>query len=358
MTIPSDLGMIYTTHSSKAGFWGMIGLAGMVGLVAIQLAAGCSQSNSGPNAFRGVERAEQYAEGTSGRRITSVNASAPLSINGEAVSWDTILPRLGEAAGGLVVEEVALERLLASELTRRDMSISAEDLDREHQWLLTTIAGTRQVNETEVYQLISEIRRRRGLGPERYASLLRRNAMLRALVRDRVEVQPEQVELAWRVQHGERVQTRIIVTPTQREAQQLRVQALAGDAAGIEVRFAKLAQTHSTDNSAPRGGLIEPFSTEDPAYEETIRKAAALLEPGQVGPIVAIRNGFALVYLDARLPGDGVTLDETRTTLTEQLRQRQERLLMDALATQLLAEARVNVIDPSLSWSVRAGEGR
>jgi len=47
-----------------------------------------------------------------------------------------------------------------------------------------------------------------------------------------------------------------------------------------------------------------------------------------------------------------------RSLRQQQLRQRQERLQMDALATQLLAEARVHVIDPSLVWSVRAGESR
>lgn len=346
--------MNYGTQCSKTSVWGA------VGVVSILLTTGCSPTNSGQNAFRGIERAERFAEGSSGRRIASLGDAAPMTVGGEAVGWEDILPRLGEAAGGLVVEEVALERLLIREVARRGMAVSQDDLDRERLWLAASISGVgvSPASATEADQLIWQIRQRRGLGPVRYESLLRRNAMLRALVRERVEVRPDQVELAWRVQHGERVRVRIIVAPTQHDAQRLRDVVLAGEAASMKLRFAELAQRHSTDSSAPFGGLIEPFSIEDPAYEQTIRQSAALLEPGQTGPIVAIRNGYAVVYLDERLQGDGVSLEHARPALTEQLRQRQERLMMDALASQLLAEARVHVIDPSLLWSVRAGDSR
>lgn len=327
-------------------------------LLAIQIAVGCGSTASDPNAFRGVEAAERYAEGDPGRRIDGLSATPPLTIGGEAIGWQEITPRLGEAAGGLVVEEMALERLLAREVARRGLSASENDLASERAWLLATVAGGRQLAEDEANLLISEVRRRRGLGPVRFASLLRRNAMLRALVRDRVEVWPDQVELAWRVRHGERVRVRLIVARSEREAQRMREEAIEGPASEVELRFANLAEAHSTDPSATRGGLVEPFSTEDPAYEQAIRQAVVQLEPGQVSPIVAIAGGFAVVYLDERLPPDGATLEDTRGRLTEQLRRQQERLLMDELATQLLAEARVNVIDESLSWSVRTGGDR
>ncbi len=338
-----------------------LGLAGLWALVvpaAGLFMLGCGPSGSRQGAFRGVEAAERYAEGDRGRQITALSDASPLTIEGEAIDWAEIAPRLSEAAGGLVVEELALERLLTREVGRRGLSISEEDLALERAWLLATIAEGKRLPDAEASLLIWEVRQRRGLGPVRFASLLRRNALLRALVHDRVEVRPDQVELAWRVQHGERVRVRIIVAASQQEAHRLRNEALAGEPNETELRFATLAEAHSTDASASRGGLIEPFSTKDPAYEQAIRQTAEALQPGDIGPIVPVGHGFAVVYLDQRLPGDGTAIDEARAALTEQLRRRQERLLMDELATQLLAHARVNVIDQSLSWSVRAGGDR
>ena len=326
-------------------------------LLAAALTA-CSSSRSGPDVLRGVEAAERYTADGQGRRIGPAMGPAPVSIDGEAVGWEALVPRMAEAAGGMVVEEVALERALEAELARRGLSVTGQDLANERSWLgLSVVRGAGQTGAAED-ELVQEIRQRRGLGPERFAALLRRNAMLRAMVRGRVEVTDSQVALAWRVQHGERLRTRIIVTPTEREAQSLATQAFAGGSPGVGQRFAELAQMHSTDSSAARGGLIEPFSPDDPAYEQSVRAAAASLQPGQIGPVVAIANGFALVYLDERLPPDGVPLESVRAELTEQLRRRQERLLMDELATQLLAETRVRVLDESLDWSVRAGQQR
>ena len=328
----------------------------LLALACASFGGGCGSSPSGPDPFRGVDAAERYAEATPARRISALPDTPPLSIDSEPVDWSVLAPRLAEAAGGVVVEELALEHLLGRELTRRGLAITDADLARERAWLAASVAEAGQVGEADSGQLITQVRQRRGLGPVRFEALLRRNASLRALVADRVEVGDDQVELAWRVQHGPRVRVRVITTASHSKAQQLLDQAAAAPPDQTRVRFAELALDHSTDPSGPRGGLIEVFSVADPAYEQPIRMAAQSLAPGQLSPVIALGSGFALLYLEELLPPDGVTLDAAREALTEQLRRRQERLLMDQLATQLLAEARVRVIDESLNWSVQAGQ--
>ncbi len=323
-------------------------------LIGMMLSGGCGGAFR-PDTFRGLDRAERYAAGGSTRNLGPTTAGAAFSIDGEPVAWSALVGRLAEAAGGVVVEEIALDHIIDRAARRRGITITRDDLDHERGWLAHAVARSASLSpSTDTARLVAEVRQRRGLGPERFAALLRRNAQLRAMVRDSVEITPEQIELAWRVQHGERVRVRLIVVSTMQDAQTLRTQALA---AGNEMAFAKLAETYSTDNSAPLGGLIEPFSTDDPAYEESIRRVAAGLQPGEIGPVVSTRNGHAVVYLTERLPPDGVSLDEARDKLGEQIARRQERIRMDELATRLLAEARVRVADPALAWSVEAGRG-
>jgi hypothetical protein len=329
--------------------------AAVAGLLAPALAglAGCAGAAGEPSPFQGLDRAERYAEGGGGPSISGEVGPPPVTINGQPVEWSQLHAPLSEAAGAAVIEEIALERQLEMEMARRGLSITEQDVARERRLLEEVISS--EADGAGAEQLVDGVRRRRGLGPQRYASLLRRNAMLRELVRERVEVRPDQVELAWRVQHGERVRLRIIVLPTEREAHGAREELLAGDPSQLESRIIALAEARSTDASSARGGLIEPFSLKDPAYEASVRAAAERMQPGQLAPIVAIRNGFALVYLDEQLPADGVPLDEARPRLERELRVRQERLMMDDLAAQLLADARVTTFDDALSWSRNAG---
>lgn len=361
--LPGGLGTPYQPVVAVVDRLGLIGLdagmnphttAGGRGLlIGLLLVTGCSNGGStSTHAFDGLDRADRYA--SDGGRVIP-KAGAPLSIDGQAVEWSTVSDRLAEAAGAVVVEEVALDRVIEREAAARGIQITQADLDRERRWVARAVDQGARSSGADPAVLVREIRQRRGLGPERFAALLRRNAALRAMVRGTVEVSTEQVERAWRTQHGERVRIRIILTPSMTDAQNLRSQALA--AGSDEYTFAKLAETYSTDNSAPLGGLIEPFSTEDPAYEETVRRVAAGLQPGQIGPVVATRNGHAVILLTDRIPPDGVTLEESRERLREQITLRQERISMDQLANQLLRSAHVRVFDPALSWSVEAGRG-
>ncbi|HZW11363.1 MAG TPA: peptidylprolyl isomerase [Phycisphaerales bacterium] len=337
--------MCRTQHCIAGGL--LLGIAAAWG-------AGCGGGSRGPTPFEGVERAEEYAAGSRGRAIGGQADSPPATIDGEPVEWEELRAPLSETAGAAVLEEIALGRLLDAEMTRRGLTVGQAELGQERRLLTEMLAVEGDTHATE--QLLTRVRERRGLGPARFAELLRRNAMLRALVRDRVDVRTDQVELAWRVQHGERVRTRIIVTETEREAQTTRRELLQGAPDDLEFRFAALAEERSTDASAPRGGLVEPFSPDDPAYESSIRSAVASIEPGTVSPIVAIRTGFALVYLDERLPPDGTALEAAAPRLREELRIRQERLLMDQLAAELLAGARITAFDDALRWSQSAGE--
>lgn len=314
--------------------------------------AGCNGSSS-PRDFRGLDRAEAYA---SGGRTISADGAPPASVDGAPVEWEELRDRLAEAAGATVLEEIALERQLDREMRRRGIAVGEGEIAAERRLLLETVSREAPGENTE--QLVTILRARRGLGPARYEAMLRRNAMLRALVQDRVELTPEQLERAWRVRHGERVRIRIIVTQTEREAAAARQAALAGEPALLESRFMSLAEQVSTDASAARGGLIETFSADDPAYESAVRLAVADLQPGGVSPVVAVRNGFSVIYLDERLAPDGVSFATAEPALRAELRLRQERLLMDELAAQLLSEARITTFNDALGWSRQAGTER
>lgn len=311
------------------------------------------------------------------QRATQPGVSAPALVNGDPVSWGELQPRLAEAAGRLVLEEVALERVLEDAFRERGLALSLTDIDREREILLQTVDPGGERDRDQQLQLLEAVRVRRGLGERRLEDLLRRSAMLRKLVADRVEVTESMIGQRHETLYGERFLVRAIVLPTEMEAsrtlndllQPLIPEGLAPDAdaaaaidpAALRARFIDLAIERSTDQTGLRGGLLEPISAADPTYPLALRQALPKLEPGRVHGPVAVdagleEGGFALLLLEERLAAEPVALEQVRGQIAQELRLRQERILMGELAERMLTAAEIRPLDPGLRWSWEARE--
>ena len=335
--------------SRRSGGW--LCMLSVVGLV-LSACAGSGGARD-PDDRRYVERGLTASEQRSAQG-RSVGASAmdrpPVMLRGEAISWDTLLPRLGEAAGALAVEEVVLERLLEGECARAGIRLTPEMLERERDLLVSTMgeaAGATTAQEAE--RLLDRVRRERGVGPVRFESQLRRSAMLRALVQDQVSLTEEALRLGYELRYGRAYRVRVIVVGTAREASAAVRRTRAGES------FGEVAAMVSTDDSAARGGIIDPINLSDTSWPESIRRIVGMLEPGGISEPVSVDQGYAIVRLDEVIPApaDRPSFEEARTSLVREVRLRQEQLLMARLARRLLDEAEVRVLDPSLGWTTR-----
>lgn len=118
--------------------------------------------------------------------------------------------------------------------------------------------------------------------------------------------------------------------------------------------FAEHAFRHSQDETGTRGGLMAPFSVEDPAIPLSLRSAARSLKPGQMSGVLAIEGGFAILLVTGYTPAVDTKFEAVKEQLEKDVRRRHERLAMDALVKRLLAEPGVSIMDRSLGWSWRA----
>lgn len=282
------------------------------------------------------------------------SAPPPALVGGVAVPWRELAPLLAEAAGGVVLEEIALDRVVAREAARRGVAVTEADVEAERGLLLETLALTPggAPDDNAASRLLAEVRRQRGLGKARFDSLLRRSATLRKLVSDSVAADEEAVRLMHALAHGEKRLVRIVTVDTPREASVVVERLRAGEP------FGEIAARFSTDTSAQRGGLIEPLSTADPAYPQALRTAVSQLAPGQTSEPIAIDNAVAVVRLEEVVPGTGRPLEDVRPEMERAARLRAQRLRMDDLAARMLASAGVTVLDPALrqSWQWRRGQ--
>lgn len=294
---------------------------------------------------KGLNEAERYLA-TAPRTGDAVPSDKPAAmIDGEVVPWETLRAPLGEAAGAEVLEEMALETRLLKRMAREGLRLEDAMVERERE-LFANAAASAGLSGEDAASALARVRRERGLGPARFAAMLRRSAMLRALVQPRVNINDAALNQAYALRYGERLRARVITVPTAREASAAVSRVRAGEA------FSRVAAEVSTDTSAARGGVIEPISPIDPAYPKVLRDTLAAMKPGDVSDPIVLDSGFAVVMLDERVAPSGPPIESVREEMQREARARQERLLMEQLAREIGAGAEIRALDAGLRWSL------
>lgn len=283
------------------------------------------------------------AGGVDGGRIMStlIDARPAAIIEGKVLDWGELRPLLNEAAGARVLQEVVLDRQLDERIAAAGIVITDDDVDAERSLFYETLSSDPDVSA----RLARELRARQGLGRVRFARLLRRNARLRALVRGDVEISDEAVGVMYELVHGPTREARLMVLPTLGQAQAAIDRVESGEL------FGEVAAELSTDTSAARGGMLAPISNRDATYPEALRQSLFALEQGELSPPVLLGDRYAVLLMMREIEGDGADPQEVRADLERAVRLNQERLLMDRLGRELLAEASVTILDDQLAWS-------
>jgi len=327
--------------------------AGRVGRLAVRVAPaagllllwGCA---SEPRPLRGIEAAEESV-GRPGRPVVADRARPPAAIDGRAVTQDELFRLLSERAGAELLEEIALDRRLRELADRRGVRLTPDAVAMERDRLRDAVRTGAEVDDAEAERLVERLRVSRGLGPTRFAALLERNALLRALVADEVVVEDESVRRAFEVRYGDRVRARLFVTGSEAEAARVRRSVVEADRPlGV---FAEAAADRSTDRTASVGGRLGVVSPADVTLPRAIRQALQRTEPGAVSPVLALEGAFALIFIEARLGAEDIAFESVEAGLRNELRLAGERAAMDRLAASLAGRAGVEPIDQGLGWS-------
>ena len=270
-------------------------------------------------------------------------------VNGRRIAWGDLRPGLLEAQGGQILAEAIQGRLIDARLAELGIAVSPDLIEAERQIILESLHD----DPNEAQRLLTAVRKRRGVGASRFAALLKRNAGLRLLVRDRVEITDDATSRAYQALYGEKYEARLIMVNSASLAGQCVQRARGGES------FSDLAFHHSIHTSQQRGGLLPAFSGQDNSIPFELRKTIAGLAPGQVSEPIALENGFAILQLERRISGGRVAFDDVKDKLAVWVRRRTEEILREKLVRELVAAANVIVLDRELdkTWRARIGAG-
>ncbi len=326
-------------------------------IAGLSLLAACA--GAGDHQFSDSESNSPAAAQTAkpgGRTAQARNDDRPIAtVAGEPVYADDLYAWMSEYAGGTVLEELAVSRQVEKELTARGLKLDPSELDAERRNM--AVATDHTLSEAELAVAMRRVQQARGLGPSRFKALIERNAGLRRLVRDEIQVSDADVRAELNVKYGPRTRVRIIVTPAESDAIAARTRLEATSAADRSRRFAEEAALISFDPSASRGGEIEPLSAADSNYALAVREAVAKLTPGELSPIIRLENGYALLLCEGSLAAVSPPADAEERA-RERVKLREERIAMERLARRFLQSAQVTVFDRTLDWSWNARRGQ
>lgn len=269
-------------------------------------------------------------------------------IGGRAITADAIDQDLYERAGPAALTEFVLDRELEIEARARGIEISADDIASEQQHLAESFDDLGEGVPTA--RVLARLRARLGLGPVRYERLLRRNAILRALVEDQSAPTDAEIKLAAAIAFGPRYTIRLFVSNDAGYAADLRTRANRAHDDARPWVFADACWARSTHPSAPRGGLITDFSADDPGYPAAIGQAVRTTPIGSCTGVISTDAGQTLVLVQAKSPPiepEQAQLSHVR----DQLTLRKQRLAMERKAGELVGRAQVIVMDRSLNWA-------
>lgn len=276
-------------------------------------------------------------------------------IDGTLVTRDDLWPLLAERAGAAGLEAIALDRAVGREARRAGVSVTEEDIRDERAIVERALVGTGLTDRQQRGRVVAEARARRGWGPTWFGSLLRRNALARKLTIGQVG-EPSEADIArlYEVLHGARREVRVLVMASERDVARYRREvaaALTHSRATGEARFMMLAAEHSSDVSSSRGGLLDPVGRFDATYPDAFREAVFETAVGELTPVVALDEGFAVAYIVGERVGDGAVLGAVREDLVERLRLDAQQRAMAGLFERLRSTMRVEPLDDSLQWS-------
>jgi hypothetical protein len=215
-------------------------------------------------------------------------ASAPVAvIDGRVLEWRAFGPLVAEASGGPVLEEVVLEWRCETECAKAGIAVGMDLVLAEERRVLESL----DQDPERAMRLLQSLKARQGLGPLRWQALLRRNAMLRALVAKDIVLDEAVIEQARDSLVGPRRDARLIVVADLVAAERVRTALRDG------ASFPELAARESLDTSAPRGGLVTGVTRRDAGYPSSFREALFALAPNAISDPLLVEDRFMIVQM-------------------------------------------------------------
>lgn len=271
-------------------------------------------------------------------------------VDGRPISRERIINLLIAGHGvGVLEQAVVLEsaKVLAAE---QGITVSPKDIDAEFDLSLRNLtsplraADEAEFDREEAERILTEVLARRNVSRAECMAMIERNAYLRAICAANLAYTDEQYIEEYRRTFGPRVQVRHIQLANLAEAEGVMEHLRSGG------EFTKLAKAYSANlRTAPEGGLLRPFSREDPDVPAVLSETAFKLREGETSNPLRIDQWYHIIRVERTIPPDDRPIAEVKPELERRLRERMTESAMQTLYRTLFEQADIRIVDPTLA---------
>lgn len=271
-------------------------------------------------------------------------------INGQPISRKQVMDKLVETHGLPVLQQMIALDLARQETQRRGLQVTPADVQAQFDSALQEIVPASDAQGVTLspeskQQALQNILQQRCLTMPEFMMAMERNAHLRKLVEADFAVDEPTLHEEFARLYGEKVEVRHI----QVSAGDTRALNEALDLLSRGIDFAEVAQRISMNqDTAARGGLMEPFTFTDKDIPAALRDYAFSLSVGQVSAPLQTGQYVHILKLERRLPPPDAKFEDVRQDVERQLRNRVEHKKMNEMITRLFQQAKIRVLDPRL----------
>ncbi|MCB9852987.1 MAG: peptidylprolyl isomerase [Phycisphaerales bacterium] len=273
--------------------------------------------------------------------------SAIAVVNGRPIDSRSFVKTLVDARGLMLLQQLIFLEAVRAEADRRGLSVSDGEVEREYDLALNETASGSKSSEplTEAQRdlLIDEWTKRNSVPRVELAIAMARQALLRKMAESEIRVTSEDVRAEYERTFGERVEVRHLQLPARRTFARLKPRLDRGD------RFEDLVADYSVNSlTKSRGGLLPPFTRDDPTVPRAFAKIAFELKEGEISPLFESEGNYHLIKLERRLSAESGSLGDMRVDLEKAVRSRRVAERMESLGRELLMNADVRIDESTM----------
>lgn len=269
------------------------------------------------------------------------------TVNGVSLERRDLVDLLIRTHGLSLLQQMILRETAMQEARRKGVAINDADVDQEYEYTLQADQfngkDPDKLTPARREQLIEDWVRSRGVSRDELQLAMERQACLRKLVQDRIDVDETLLRKEYDRTYGEKVEVRHIQIEAARYYPQIKQRLDRGE------KFEDLARQFSINGlSKPRGGLLPPFSAADDTVPGVFIKTAFALQPGQYTNPIEAEGGVHVLLLERRIPAETVNFEDVRPALMRHVKARLTTTAMQDLGTRLLMAAELRIEEPGL----------
>lgn len=275
------------------------------------------------------------------------------TVNGTAIERSRLIDMLIASHGLRALEQLILLTAVRQRATQMGLTVSDADIKAAHDAALNSLAtpvtdpNAPHLSREQAERLLDGFLTAKNISRGEWDCRMEQRAYLDKIAAAEIqqtEITEKMLREEYNLSYGEKVQIRHIQLSTLEGVRRARELLASGKDFELVAR-----QVSENDFTAAEGGLVRPFTRDDPGVTPALREAAFALQVGQISEPIREQETYHIIKLERRFPASGVGFENVdHQALKRKLLDRLAAQRRQALEQELFQGARVDIRHPEL----------